>query len=368
MNPTGQDASIRVALDATPIVGLRTGIGECVRHTLAAVGELGIATQPFTLSYKARKSSEELPVNNKFIPIPARVLLRTWAYFGTPRIDHFLPVVDLVHATNYLSPPTKHPLLITVQDCTFARHPEFTTPTMRLYVKTLRRALKKGAWVHVTTEFSAREVHDLLGVPTEHIRCAPLGIPALPLPQPTKVIDGSPYLLAISSLEPRKNYPRLIHAFAEANLGDMRLVIAGADGADRANIDATIAKLPSSSANRIVLAGRVPDEQLAFLLTHALGLVYPSIYEGFGFPMLQAMQAEIPVLTSNTAALPEVAGNAATFVDPTDTTSITKGLETLVNDTSLRAQLIDKGKIRAAEFSWDTSARQLINIYEDMLA
>ena len=365
----GSGVEFRVAIDATPLIGARTGIGECVKHTIGAVQEQGVSLQPFTLSYRARRNASDLPANNIFVRTPARILLPLWAHVGRPFIDRKLPRVDLVHATNYLSPPTRHPLLVTVQDCTFARFPENLTRTMRWYEQTLKRAMRNDAWIHVTTNFSAHEVREIFqnDVDTKRIRVATLGIPELPNPQSSPLASGSPYVLSVSTLEPRKNYPRLIEAFANAKLDDTRLIIVGSDGLDRKNVDDTIAKLPSPIAQRVVLAGRLPGAEVADLMNRTIGLAYPSLYEGFGFPMLQAMQKGIPVLAGDGGALPEVAGEAALLVDPNNSANITAGLESLVDDTALRENLIKRGKERAEEFTWKKAARQLIDIYEEML-
>jgi glycosyltransferase involved in cell wall biosynthesis len=169
-----------------------------------------------------------------------------------------------------------------------------------------------------------------------------------------------PYFLYVGTIQPRKNLVRLLEAFAQLSPEAPRLVIAGKRGWLSAPIERRAAEL--GLAERVVFAGYVPDAELPGLLRGALAFVFPSLYEGFGMPVLEAMAAGVPVLTSSTSALPEVAGDAALLVDPCDTAAIAGGMARLAGDASLRADLRARGLARAAEFTWERCARETLAV------
>ena len=177
-----------------------------------------------------------------------------------------------------------------------------------------------------------------------------------------------PYIFTVGTVQPRKNYVRLIQSLAQLRAKglDIHLVIAGGKGWLDNPIYAAIAE--THMENFVHFIGFAADEDLPALYKNAVCLAFPSLYEGFGLPILEAMACGVPVLTSNISSLPEVAGDAAIMVDPYDLDTITNGLERLVLDTDLRASLIQKGLARAREFTWEKSARQLLGIYQDLLA
>src|SRR6266508_1223562 len=190
----------------------------------------------------------------------------------------------------------------------------------------------------------------------------------------------APYFCYIGTLQPRKNLVRLIEAFARVETRDLRLeagsiagisslkpqasslnlVIAGKRGWLTEAIERRAAEL--GLANRVIFTGYVPDEDVPALLSGALGFVFPSLYEGFGMPVLEAMACGAPVLAANTSSLPEVTGDAALLVDPTDAGAIAAGLARLANDASLRADLRARGRARAAQFTWEQCAAQTLEV------
>jgi glycosyltransferase involved in cell wall biosynthesis len=193
-------------------------------------------------------------------------------------------------------------------------------------------------------------------------------------PVPQRAIDevrrrfGIPgaYALFLGGIEPRKNLEQLVRAFARVRLGDVSLVIAGGpvrwfpQAAER--LEATLELLPAETKDRIVRTGYVTDREKAVLLSGATVLAYPSLYEGFGFPVLEGFAAGVPVLTSNVSSLPEVAGDAAVLVDPTDVDAIASALTELLLDEDLRAVLSAAGVARAALFTWEATARATADV------
>ena len=180
-------------------------------------------------------------------------------------------------------------------------------------------------------------------------------------------IPNAPYILSLSTLEPRKNIAYTIRCFLtliqQENISDLNLVLTGAKGW---NYDSIFAEINSASSlrDRIILTGYVPDEDLAPLYSDALAFVYPSLYEGFGLPPLEAMQCGVPVITSNTSSLPEVVGEAGLLLDPKDTDGLCQGILDLYDQPNLRKKMSEKSLRQAQKFSWRNCASQTINAYK----
>jgi len=364
-----------VAIDVTPLLGTRTGIGSAVAEILAALRGLDAAPEllPYTLSLRARQHRGDVPPDTRFVPIPARVLLQAWAHVEVPRIDRWMRPARVIHATNYLAPPSRLPTLVSVYDCSFVRYPELCTPEVRAFVPIVRRAVRRGVTIHTTSEFVADEIDEIFGPGlrrTGRLVVIPLGVPtigtAAEMPPAVKArLDGARYVLSIGTLEPRKNLPHLVAAFAAIgrDLPDLRLVLAGPDGPARPDVDAAIARLEPGTAARVIIAGPVSDAGRRALLDDASVLAYPSIYEGFGFPALEAMTVGAPVVAARAGAIPEVAGDAALLVEPTDVAQLADAIERVVTDDATRRELIARGRDRVREFSWEDSARSLAACY-----
>jgi glycosyltransferase involved in cell wall biosynthesis len=175
---------------------------------------------------------------------------------------------------------------------------------------------------------------------------------------------GGRYVLFLGGLEPRKNLASLVRAFGEVTDDDAWLVIAGGEvrwaPGYVAEVERAIGSLPASRRARVVRTGYVADEERRALLSGAEIVAYPSVYEGFGFPILEAFAANVPVLTSNVSSLPEVAGDAAVLVDPADASSIARGLDELLGDDDLRNVLRAAGTTRVATFTWERCARETV--------
>jgi len=335
--------------------------------------EAGPDLVPYTLSTRARLRRDAVPADTRFVPIPARILLRSWVRTDAPRIDHWLKPADVVHATNYLAPPSRLPTVVSVYDCSFVRYPELCTPEVRAFDPVIRRAVARGAVLHTGSEFVADEIEEIFG---RGLRAAgrlvviPLGIPSLGNaaempPAVASSVGDAPFIVAIGTLEPRKNFAHLVGAFGEVATRnpDVRLVIAGHDGPARPEIDAAIARLPTAMRSRVVLAGSVSDAGLRALLENATLLAYPSIYEGFGFPVLEAMTAGVPVVAARAGSIPEVAGDAALLFEPTNEQAIAEQIDRVLTGDVTRAELIARGHDRVHAFSWNHTARALASCY-----
>lgn len=373
--PSARQSQPAVAIDVTPLLGARSGIGNAVAEIVAALGELEAAPTliPYTLSARARLLRADAPPDTRFIPWPARALLTAWARGDVPRVDSRLRPARALHATNYLAPPSRLPTLLSIYDCSFVRYPELCTPEVRALVPLVRRAIARGVTVHTGSEFVAEEIDEIFG---PGLRAAgrlvviPLGVPRLGtaarLPAPVAASVGdSPFVLAIGTLEPRKNLAHLVSAFGYLAAGhpDLHLVIAGRDGPAKPAVEQAIARLPNDARERVVLAGQVDDAGRRALLDTARVLAYPSIYEGFGFPLLEAMSASLPVVAARAGSIPEVAGDAALLVEPTDERGLAEALDRVLTDEELRSQLVARGHDRIGTFSWTATARALASCY-----
>jgi glycosyltransferase involved in cell wall biosynthesis len=314
---------MRVAVDATPLLGARTGVGRAVEGLLGALP--AVAPDVEIAPYELTRGTAALPPS---------VLVRLWRRGDWPGGDRWLPAADVVHGTNFVVPPTRRPATLTVHDCWCARSPGACEPTIAAATATVRRAVARGAWIHVSTEWGAREVRELYGA--ERVRVVPFGVPDVPAAGPP-TIDG-PYVLALGdSADPRKGHDVLRTAMRE--LSDLKLVVVGGDR-------------------------WVDETSRAALLRGARVVAYPSRYEGFGFPVLEAMSVGVPVVASAVGGVPEVAGDAALLVPPDDPGALASALRTAVDDDAERARLIAAGTARAAGFTWEQHARGMVALWQ----
>jgi glycosyltransferase involved in cell wall biosynthesis len=362
-------------MDVTPLLGFRTGIGLSVQEMWAALSARAgdPALTPYVFGLRAPTRAPGLPEGVRSVRLPTRALLAAWARVDHPRLDHWLREADVVHATNFITGPSRRPTLTTVNDIGFVLDPSSADPVVATFPAVLRRALARGAHVHVTTRQVGTEVDEHFGpglLAAGRITVIPFGVPALGSPGPlppalSDFLSAGPYVLAIGKAERRKNFPLLVRAFGQVAPDHplLRLVVAGPQGPDSAGLRAAVDALPGSVGARVRLAGPVSSPVRRTLLDGALVLAYPSRYEGFGFPPLEAMQAGVPVLASRVGAVQEVAGPAAALAAPEEVEEWAAALERLVVDPDHRAALIDAGRRHVAAFSWQATAAGLAALY-----
>lgn len=358
---------VTVALDVTPLVGPRTGIGRSVQGLLAGLAALpeGPTVLPYVLG--APRHRHAGPVGARLVPVPARVALAAWSRADRPRVDRWLTGARVLHATNFVVPPSRLPTVTTVHDCSFALVPETVAPHVRAFGPVLRRALQRGAHVHTATEQVADEVEELFapGLRAQgRLHVVPFGLPAPgPAGGRNPVPPGMPYVLALGRLEPRKNLPVLLRALP--GVPGVRLVLAGPDGPGRPAVDEALAALPPLDRARVLLLGPVNEAVKRVLLEDALALAYPSLYEGFGFPVLEAMALGTPVLAADIPALREVTGGCAVLVDPRDDQAVVASLHRLAETGAV--ELLTAGRERAGTYTWSRTAAGLAQVYDRLL-
>jgi glycosyltransferase involved in cell wall biosynthesis len=364
-----------VAFDVTPLLTFRTGIGQSVQETWSALKGLdpGPDLIPFALGLRSKVNGTGLPAGIRAVRAPTRLLLAMWSRADHPRLSWPLRGADVVHATNYVIPPTRIPTLATINDIGFVLDPSTADSVVATFPALLRRALARGAHVHVTTHQVGMEVDEHFGpglISSGRITVVPFGIPPVltggPLPYSLAGQVRAPYVLTVGRHEPRKNLPRLVQAFGEVGReeADLLLVIAGPEGRGTPALTASIADLAPDLGIRVRLVGPVPPAALGALLSGATALAYPSLYEGFGFPPLEAMTVGVPVLVGRGGAVSEVAGPAAEQVDPLDVSDLAAGLRRVVFDQARRAELIASGWRHAATYTWERTARGFAELYE----
>ncbi|HET90218.1 MAG TPA: glycosyltransferase family 1 protein [Chloroflexi bacterium] len=283
---------------------------------------------------------------------------------------------DLVHGPAFVSPlMAPCPAVVTIHDLSFLRFPALFRPANRLYLTVLTQlSVRRAQRVIAVSAHAAAETTRLLNVPADRIDVVYHGVvPAFrPLP-PDEVRafcerSGLParFVLFVGTLEPRKNLVRLVEAFARVRCEDVHLVLVGGRGWLYQDVLTRVSELELS--DRVVFAGYVDDEVLPLWYNAATVLAYPSVYEGFGLPVLEALACGTPVLTSTLSSLPEAAGDAAMLVDPLDVDALAEGLQRLLTDAALRDDLRERGLIHASRFTWQRAAQETAQVYRRALA
>ncbi len=302
-------------------------------------------------------------VPSKILPYPVKIMEIVWNRLHLLSLELFLGKLDVFHSWE-LQPPTDHAALVsTIHDLAMLRFPKTADPYVLAMHERSWKHLKKGAKAIIAvSESTKKDIVELLGIEPERIHVVYEAIPAearLNL-TPTRRKEllsrfefTKPYIFFVGTLEPRKNLHRLISAWRMLKK-DYDLVLAGAAGWETVK-----------NEDGLHIVGSVSNEELAALYSSAVVLAYPSLYEGFGLPILDGFYHSIPVVTSNVSSMPEIGGDAVVFVNPHEVESIKEGIETAIKH---RATYIAKGKQRLKMFSsWDNVAAQTIEVYKKAL-
>jgi glycosyltransferase involved in cell wall biosynthesis len=321
---------VRVAIDTTPLVQTRAGTA---RHVLGLLSEL-----------QGRPGLELVGVAAAGTGKLATI--RRDALWYPLRLGRASARVDLLHCTTFRAPVSpRAPLVVTVHDLALLRHPDaFPAWHRRTGAMAIRSGVRSADAVVAVSAFTRDELVDLLGVPVERIRVVPNGVDPVFVPH-GPAAEGD-YVLAVGTLEPRKNLAAAVEA---ARLAGVELRVAGAPGWGGVATPGWV--------------GEPTDDQLAALMRGARCLVYPSLYEGFGLPILEAMACGVPVVTSRGGATEEVAGGAAVLVDPHDAASIAAGIDEAARQ---HDSLVDIGLARASMFGWRRSADLVEDLWREL--
>lgn len=275
---------------------------------------------------------------------------------------------DVVHAIYFLPPAVGAPTVLTVHDVSFELFPQFFSRKALVRDRLLiRNSAQRATKVVTISETSRRDLMDIYGLAPDRVVAIPLGVAPSFSPEDSAVqrsaADGRPLrLLAVGTLQPRKNLGRLLEAVRTiARDTPVILRIVGPDG-----FQADAIRAQDVGTAQVEIVGYVTDEALADIYRWADMLVYPSIYEGFGLPVIEAMACGTPVVTSTGGSLPEVAGDAAIIVDPLDVAAIADGIRRIADDHVLAGELRMRGLARAAEFTWEETARRHLEVYREL--
>ncbi len=364
---------VTVAIDSGPLHGPRTGIGNAVDWTITALDaawadddeDAAIATVRYVTSVRAHTAPGE-----RRLPLPAAVAQRLWARTSVWKMDRWLGSPDVVHGTNYVVPPTRAPRVVSVYDCWFLDHPDQADPDVTRAGAVLRRSVDDGATVVACSAATADRVRELFDIDPVTI---PLGPPPAVdestvehrPPAVAPILGHDPFVLSLGTVERRKNLPTLVDAFGRLahEHPTVRLVLAGRDGDDAVSLDRALARLDPGARDRVHRMSSVDDATKHWLLHAAVALAYPSLDEGFGFPILEAQQAGTPVVGSSAGSIPEIGGAAVLLSLPTDADALAANLHWVVTSQAQRERLVRLGRRNVERFSWESTAHELRGLY-----
>jgi len=373
---------LRVAIDYTAALRQGAGVGRFVRSLVGALLDIDQENR-YTLLYPRTRNRAELVnlprspnVVGRELLLSERMLNLIWYKLGLPLpMDVLSGRADLFHFLDFSLPPVRRGVtVLTIHDLSFLMVPECAESGLRAHLERVVPASVRNAdFVTADSENTRNELTTLLDVSPERVAVVYGGVERRFRPitdhdflHAMRVKYGlfSPFMLYVGTIEPRKNLGRLLRAYTvyrKRFKGSHRLVIAGGLGWLYQDVLREIDDLAAD--HEVVFLGRVPDDDLPGLYSLSDLFVYPSLYEGFGLPALEAMACGRAVLTTNTSSLPEVVGDAGVMVSPYDIDGLAAAMAELLEDRDHRETLGQRGIARAAQFSWENSARRLLSIY-----
>jgi len=307
---------------------------------------------------------------NRFLP--HGLLLRAERLLSWPRHETVFGAADVHHGTNFLAPPSRRArIVITVHDLAFVRFAK-EIPVPHRYARYIRDSVERADRIIAVSETTRRDVCELFGTDPDRVIVVPEGAPVSFEAISDQAFAalrrgwGLPerYFLFVGTLEPRKNLPRLVRAFGRAASRidtPVGLLLAGRPGWAMEELEGEIRRCPAP----VAAPGYIPVSVRNAALSGAIALAMPSLWEGFGLPVLEAFSAGTPVIASDAGALPEVAGNAALFVDPEDEEGLADALVRLATDGEVATNLVRRGTERVAEFTWERTARETLEVYRN---
>ncbi len=365
-----------VQLDAQAAVGPRAGVGRYVeglaRH-LGPAASAGDSVRLFFFDFRRRGLPFATP-GLEAAPcrwLPGRAVQQAWKRLGWPPADAFAPPADVYHFPNFVRPPLRRGRsVVTIHDLAFLRYPASVESRNLAHLNAqVRASCARADAVIAVSAAMAAEIAGDLGVPADRVFAVHSGISRELRAPPAERVRAwrrargldRPYLLTVGTIEPRKNIPFLVEVFERMKDFDGDLVLAGMPGWKTEPIFARIAASPRAA--RIRQLRYVPEAELPALYAGAEAFVFPTLYEGFGFPPLEAMACGTPVIASRGGALPEVLGDAAELRDTDDPDAWAAAVTRTLADSEARAQRVDAGRRQAARYDWAATARATWEVY-----
>jgi glycosyltransferase involved in cell wall biosynthesis len=349
----------------TAVAALRLARELATRPGLSLVGVSAAHREPPPAEWRPS-------IDVRGLALPRPLLYESWHGLRRPRVEGATGPVDVIHATGLALPPRSVPLVMTLHDLAFLDHPEhFSRMGRRFFAAALEIARREVDLVLCSSLATLARAEEV-GLPRARLRHVPLGVDI----EPASAADvarvraghglAEHYVLWVGTVEPRKNLPRLLQAFA-AVPGDAELVLVGPKGWNE-ELGARLAELPAAVRERVRVLGFVPQDDLGPLYAGAAAFCFPSLLEGFGFPVVEAMAQGTPVVTSLGTSTEEIAGDAALLVDPLDVDAIAGALARVLGDEQLAARLGELGRARAALYTWSRSADLVLAAYRELSA
>jgi glycosyltransferase involved in cell wall biosynthesis len=371
-----------IAIDVTSYLASRTGVGICVAELvsalLAAPGE-----DKFHLCAVSARRDASAQLDQRFPHgeilvrhFPLRLASPLVDKSTWPNVETIFGAADVFHASPFLVPAGKKTaMVVTIYDLTPIRFPEFHLPSNLFTVEQLRRRLDRVHLVIVPSISTGRDLQDLGLASSDKVRVIPLAAESCfkPVDRGSLAALASlgldpGYILNVGALEPRKNLPRLFEAYRilkDRYRIAQKLIVIGPRGWKDQDVFQAVHRLNLSDS--VVFMGYVPKEVLNVLYNHASLLVYPSLYEGFGLPPLEAMVAGCPVAVSKTSSLPEVVGEAGVYFDPLEVEEMAQAIHQVLDAREFRAKLVELGMARSLQYSWSKTASATQQAYRDAL-
>lgn len=378
---------MRVAIDVSPAMSSREGQGRVARELILALARID-HTNDYKLYYResllgsgsARFTIPQKNFTTVVNRIPYRLNRLLVKYFSFGTVEDFVGRVDVIHASSFSTDarPSSR-TIVTVHDIAFLVMPEcYSAERLCFHTDVTVPSIRRATLVLADSESTKSDIVKLLGVPPDRIRVVYLA--AGSQFRPIKDEDAklrvakryglpSRFILFPSGSDPRKNCVRMLQAFHRARSKfaiPHQLVLAG----DRRWLYADMFKAMEALEleSDVTFTGYIPDEDFPVVYNLADAVVYPSLYEGFGLPPLEAMSCGVPVVTSNVSSIPEVVQDAALLIDPSDVGQLAEAMAAIVLDTCLRETLAGRGLKRAQAFSWEKSASAVLSAYEEVLS
>jgi glycosyltransferase involved in cell wall biosynthesis len=367
---------LRICIDIQAAIAQRAGVGRYTKELAEHIAPLATEDQLDLFYFDFKRKGIPFPVTGAGQRVvrwcPGRLAQKAWKTINWPPYEWFAGKADVYHFPNFVVPPLHAGrAVVTIHDVSFLRHPDTTEAKNLKYLNAkIRDTVRRADAIITDSRFSADEIEALLSVERSKLHPIHLGLNSDLAPTGDETIAAmrkqmgltKPYLLTVGTLEPRKNIPFLVEVFEHLEDFDGELVIAGMQGWKFEPIMERMKQ--SSAANRIRYVSFVDDALLPALYSGAELFIFPSLYEGFGFPPLEAMACGTPVLSSTAGSLPEVLGDAAAYVDTFDAAIWHDTMSELLSDSDRMTVLTEAGRQRAAGFRWSETAHQTWQVYQ----
>lgn len=371
---------MRICIDIQAAIAQRAGVGRYVKCLVEHLGPLAGNDQLRLFHFDFQRRGLPLKCGGAEVRscrwLPGRLASGLWKTANWPPFDWFAGKADLYHFPNFTIPPLSGGRkVVTIHDLSFMRFPEFAETRNRRFLNaTIRRTVARADAIITDSQFSAEEIVGILGVDAARVFPIHLGVdPGVVAPGADAIAEcrktfglDRPYLLFVGTIEPRKNLGFLVEVFERLVEFDGLLVIAGMPGWEYKPVMARIAASPAAS--RIRYLKYVADQNLSALYGGAELFLFPSYYEGFGFPPLEAMACGLPVVASNGGSLAEVLGDAAVVLPLKRVEEWVTRVKTLLGGTAERRALVDRGRALLKRYSWATTARRTWDVYRKVMA